>query len=959
MITGKRAVDTELQRLREVSHGDDAAERTRALRELLRMDWRRAREAVMAALVDAPWSDRALAVRSLAGRADPIAREALPHVEAVASQPSPPDDLVGRALAELAAVVLRHDQTARARALCERSLALVGSSSGVARARARHVLGAVTLRERDHRAALAVLRDAAVEYAALGDVAFEARALDSMGSAHAALHELADAERCYERSLSLKVEADDLAGQAITLGGLGRLAMQRGDVDAAAALFTRDLEIARQLRDDEGLTVMSNQLGEVWLRKALDAKRDGDDGAFRERLASAKRHVDEGVEPARRGGSLRDEGFTLMMQGRISMAEGRHDEAERSLARASEAFALADEPAARHGVELLRAEAARARGDLSRARSHAEAAITAFEELGAIDGQVRGWMELALVFLRSRDGAAQRDALERARALSEALPRSQTTARLDAMRATREVGRLLVERCVVKQPEADALVEAALTTGRSLGALITRAGLLDAAALGAFLRDAMGVAEVTRGELDGASSSPALARLPRRAAERLVALPVGLTDDGALRVAMTDPLDFAARDQLSLLAGSVVQPVYAPDAQRLTRAIRRAYGRWLGLDSRPDAVTALRDLIAHASSQRAADVHLDPTHEDVAVRERVDGTLHEVDRVTLERGAAMASAARAMAGLDEAERPLPRGGSARFDRDSGSAIELRVDTFPTLHGERVAVSLLALARRHTLASLGVDDATARSLARAAGRREGLVLVAGPGVSGRSTVLHAIAAAVDAQARAVVTVEDSLDIPAPEFSRARVSPSVGFDHAAALEGLARQPVDVVLVDELRDDDATRHALALAGSGRLVLAAVRASDVASALAEVARVAGSEGGARARVTSVIALRLLRRLCSACKTKDRGRLDAAWLRSLAPTEDLAASLGGATLYAASTGGCEACGGRGYDGRVLVYEHRDVTAEGDGVGVSLAAAAVQRIADGETSRDEVMRAFG
>ncbi len=234
-----------------------------------------------------------------------------------------------------------------------------------------------------------------------------------------------------------------------------------------------------------------------------------------------------------------------------------------------------------------------------------------------------------------------------------------------------------------------------------------------------------------------------------------------------------------------------------------------------------------------------------------------------------------------------------------------------------------------------------------------------MLVAGPGVSGRSTVLHAIAAAVDAQARAVVTVEDSLDIPAPEFSRARVSPSVGFDHAAALEGLARQPVDVVLVDELRDDDATRHALVLAGSGRLVLAVVRAGGVASALAEVARVAGSEGGARAWVTSVIALRLLRRLCSACKTKDRGRLDAAWLRSLAPTEDLAASLGGATLYAASTGGCEACGGRGYDGRVLVYEHRDVTAEGDGVGVSLAAAAVQRIADGETSRDEVMRAFG
>ncbi|MFO0608219.1 MAG: ATPase, T2SS/T4P/T4SS family [Polyangiales bacterium] len=959
MVTRAPGPDTELLRLREASHTDDALERTRALRELLRMDWRRARESLMAALVDAPWGDRALVVRTLAGRGDPVAKEALPHAEAAARTAPDAPELQARAAAEVALLALRHDQLAHARALGAQALAAAPDGPSLARARALHALAAAALRARDTRAALDALRDVADRYRALGEAGYEARALDSVGSAHAALFQLADAERSYRESLALKEACGDLAGQAITLGGLGRLALQRDDLDAAADFFARDLALSKQLGDDEGLAVMANQLAEVWLRQALALHGRGDEAGARALLAKARRSVEDGVEPARRGGSLRDEGFTLLMRGRLELAEGRHDEAERALARAREAFEVARERPAACAVDLLRAEAARRRGDLAGARASAEAAVRAFEELGAVDGQVRGWMELAMVFLRARDEGARRAAMGRATALAAELPRSATTRQLDAMRAAAEVARLLVSTKRATEAQAAAAVEASLSGASPLGAALLRAGLFDREGFGRFLRETLEIEAVPSEALDRAPDDAALAALPRAAAERLGVLPLTLAA-GALRVAMADPLDFGARDQLALLTGLAVAPVYASDEPRLARAIHRAYGRWLALDRRPDAEAALRDLLAHAAARGATDLHLDPGRDELSVRMRVDGVAHEIDRVAREPGAALGRALLARVGLDPMASSAPRVGSGRdaVAGPGGSPLELRVATYPSAHGERVRVSLTPPARAPELDALGLDALDLDALRRAVSRSDGVVLVVGPRGAGKTTTLHALLGAVDLGARTAATLEDAVVYEREGAMQTRFVVGGALDQGAALTALARLDDDVLLVDELADGRAARAAWRLAGEGRLVMVALDADDEDAALASLTEMGVPGGRLRAVTHLLVAQRLVRKLCVRCRVPDRGRIDAAWLRRLSPHEDLAARVAGASLFTHATSGCDACGHLGYQGRALVCGLRDLTREGD-AGPSLAARALDAALAGVTSRQELARVLG
>ncbi len=888
----------------------------------------------MALLVTAPWSDRVTVLRSLAQRADPVAREALPHAE-TAARLAPSDgtpasrEILARAAAEVAALVLRHDQSAHASALCTHALEVAPEGPSLGRARALHMLGAVQVRARETRAAIDTLRDVIERYEALREPGYEARALDTLGSAHANLFDFEAAERCYTRSLALKVEHGDLAGQAITLGGLGRVALMRGDLDEAVEFFTRDLLLSKQIGDDEGCAVMANQLGEAWLRKALDARQRGDLAQFREHLDVAHRHIADGVEPARRGGSLRDEGFSLMMLGRLELASDQLDEAERLLARACDSFRVAHEAPALYAVELLRGEVARKKGDTGEARARVEAAIASYERLGSLDGQVRAWLELALVFHRSRDVEGGRRAIERAQELGRELPRSTTTSQLAAMRANTEVGRLLVEARLATQAQVDGVLDAILATGAGLGGALVRHQIVNREALGAFLASKVGIPTATAMELEGGEVELATTRLPRRAAERLGALPIAF--DGAshvLRVAMSDPLDFVARDQLSLMTGLTIAPLFAPDEDGLRRSMRRAYGRLLGLERHPVADDALRALLGHAIARRASDLHIESKRDDVAVRLRVDGALHDLDRLRRERGDALVRAVKSMAGLDLERRALPQSGSARFTHREAArerSVDLRISTFPTAHGERVVIRVLAPAPTRTLAGVGIDDATASRLVSALGQRGGMLLVAGPTRSGRSTTLGALLSKVDAAARSVLSLDAPSEHDAEDISHARVDRAVGLDLTSALTTLSTQDADVVLVEELRDAEAARIAANMAQSGAMILSTLHAFDAIAALTRLTQWGISSHQISFAVRGVVAQRLLPRLCSHCKVRSEEGVDVAWLLERIPHEALSERLENVTLSTRSASGCEACGFGGYEGHVAIFEYLPV----------------------------------
>lgn len=978
-------MDVELQQLRRAALSNDPVERPRAVRELLRMDWRRGREAIMAVLEAGPWQERAVVLRVLASRADPAAREALPHVEAAcpqyatgASRDAASPELQARALAEVAAVALRLDQPAHARGLCAQALEVAPQAPSLARVRAMHMHGAVLLREREVQKALGALREVVALYQAQSEPAYEARALDTMGSACANLFDLVEAERCYQRSLELKEQQGDLAGQAITLGGLGRVALMRGDLDEAVEFFTRDLRLSLQIGDDEGRAVMANQLGEALLRKALEARRRGDLTQFRAHLDLARQYVEDGVEPARRGGSLRDEGFSLMMLGRLELASERLDEADRLLARACDSFRVAHEAPALYAVELLRGEVARKRGDTGEARARVEAAIASYERLGSLDGQVRAWLELALVFHRTRDSEGGRRAIERAQELGRELPRSTTTSQLAAMRANTEVGRLLVEARLATQAQVDGVLDAILATGAGLGSALIRHQIVDREALGAFLASKVGIPTATAAELEGGEVELATTRLPRRAADRLGALPIAL--DGAshtLRVAMSDPLDFVARDQLSLMTGLTVAPLFAPDADGLRRSMRRAYGRLLGLERHPVADDALRALLGHAIARRASDLHLETKRDDVAVRARVDGALHDLDRLPRERGDALVRAVKSMAGLDLEQRALPQRGDARFTHGEAAreqSFDLRISTFPTAHGERVVIGVLSPAPTRTLAGIGLDDATASRLVSALGQRGGVLLVAGPTRSGRSTTLRALLSKVDAAARSVLTLDAPPERDAEDISQARAERAIGLDLPSALTALSTQDVDVVLVEELRDAETARIAANMAQSGAMILSTLHAFDAIAALTRLTQWGISSHQISFAVRGVVAQRLLPRLCSRCKVRSEERVDVAWLLERLPYEALSTRLENVTLSTRSASGCESCGFSGYEGQVAIFEYLPMiqgVAQGLREGLSesrlretatregfkgLADAALDRLLAGDVSFDALKR---
>jgi type IV pilus assembly protein PilB len=427
--------------------------------------------------------------------------------------------------------------------------------------------------------------------------------------------------------------------------------------------------------------------------------------------------------------------------------------------------------------------------------------------------------------------------------------------------------------------------------------------------------------------------------LTSQVARRYEALPVAFIGDRALLVAMADPANVHAVDDIAILTGYEVRVAVATSddiaavVARLSRVgdVVRDGSEEDAADSR-DAIVDLHEsaddapvvklvhqLVGQAVEEGASDLHITPEGQDLRVRFRIDGVLRDVTMIPRRMAAGVVSRVKIMAELDIAERRLPQDGRVGLTVD-GHRVDLRVVTVPTVRGEGVIMRILDKeAVVMDLAQLGMAPSELKRFHRAYTQSHGAVLVTGPTGSGKSTTLYAALGVASTPDHHIVTIEDPVEYQLEGITQIQVNPKAGLTFATGLRAIVRADPDVIMVGEIRDRETAQIAIEAALTGHLVLSTLHTNDAAGSITRLIEMGIEPFLVASAIDCVVAQRLLRMLCTQCKR--RVLLPAATLREYG--------------YGASFDvegyepvGCKHCSGSGYRGRTGIYEVMTVSAE-------------------------------
>ncbi|MDT9002177.1 type II secretion system ATPase GspE [Paucibacter sp. APW11] len=313
-------------------------------------------------------------------------------------------------------------------------------------------------------------------------------------------------------------------------------------------------------------------------------------------------------------------------------------------------------------------------------------------------------------------------------------------------------------------------------------------------------------------------------------------------------------------------------------------------------------IRMLNALLTQAAKDGASDIHIEPYERASSVRFRVDGTLREVVQPNRGLHAALISRLKIMAELDIAEKRLPQDGRISL-RIGGRAIDVRVSTLPSAHGERAVLRLLDKTEsKFTLEGLGMDGDVLSAFKRQVQQPHGIVLVTGPTGSGKTTTLYASLQTVDTSTTNVLTVEDPIEYELPGIGQTQVNAKIDLTFAKALRAILRQDPDVIMIGEIRDFETAQIAIQASLTGHLVLATLHTNDAPSAVTRLTDMGVEPFLLSSSLLGVLAQRLVRKLCPACKKPESP-----------PSAD------GVVRY--HPVGCPECSHSGYKGRTGVYE--------------------------------------
>jgi general secretion pathway protein E len=424
-------------------------------------------------------------------------------------------------------------------------------------------------------------------------------------------------------------------------------------------------------------------------------------------------------------------------------------------------------------------------------------------------------------------------------------------------------------------------------------------------------------------------------------------------------VAMSDPLDMGALDDLRMQLGAEVQPVLVP-AQRILEVINDVYGRKhdkggdlgekgeeedeggseelvdiLEITDEAPIIRWVNSLMFNAVKERASDIHIEPGEKEVQVRYRIDGVLYESRQAPRQFMPSIISRVKIMAGLNIAEKRLPQDGRIRR-KIAGKDIDMRVATVPTVkQGERVTIRLLDRESvLHDLADIGFGDDHLRQIDELIHKPHGIMLVTGPTGSGKTTTLYACLAKINSPDLNILTIEDPVEYQLDGISQTAVNEKIDLTFAAGLRSFLRHDPDVIMVGEIRDRETAEIAIQASLTGHLVLSTIHTNDAAGAINRLVDLGVQPFLVASSLMALLAQRLVRRLCRECRELykpadedlasigiDPAAFAQGKARKVHFKGDEAWAPPAGMLFRAREGGCPVCLGAGYKGRTAIYE--------------------------------------
>ncbi len=563
------------------------------------------------------------------------------------------------------------------------------------------------------------------------------------------------------------------------------------------------------------------------------------------------------------------------------------------------------------------------------------------------------------------------------------------------MNLDRSIGEIFVEEGYVTREELARILATREDTTQPLGDLLVRLHKVTEKQKLKCLGLQMGVPfiDLTRSEIDRTAST----LIPHAAAIRLLAIPIERTECAA-SVAMVNPLDLSALDELALITGLDIDPLLSTEDD-VRDAIFRSFGAYDDLgeivgeavrgvevdalqiqqgeeSDDPINVVELKEvvegapvirlanaLLTRAINMRASDVHIEPHQRRVRIRFRIDGLLQEVMTVPKDLQHALISRIKIMASLDIAERRVPQDGRCTLIAN-GASFDFRVSTFPSVFGENVVIRILDKnSAMIDLPKLGADPVAISRYQACLEEPQGLVLVTGPTGSGKTTTLYAGIHFLNAVYRNIITVEDPVEYQLDGVVQGNVNPKAGITFAVGLRSILRQDPDVILVGEIRDTETATIAVEAALTGHMVLTSLHANDSTSAITRLIDMGIEPFLLGSSLSCVVAQRLVRVICPKCV--ERYIPEAAEIEPLGLPADHSYVRGR---------GCEYCAKTGYRGRAGIFEVLEITADirkmilenrhasevrtyAESLGMrTLRADAREKVLQGLTTIDEVIR---
>ena len=518
------------------------------------------------------------------------------------------------------------------------------------------------------------------------------------------------------------------------------------------------------------------------------------------------------------------------------------------------------------------------------------------------------------------------------------------------------LGDLLVEQGLITQTQLLDALEEQKKTGKRLGEVVVRLGMIDERRLTSVLAEQFGVGV---GDLAHQAPSPQVTgKFSEKLARELNALPLREVD-GVVEVIVGDlrpGLEIRLREAL----GAPVQMLAVPSTI-VRQAIDRTYRALSDVDHLVKAYVAVETpkagptldkeqtiaadspvakvvttIVTEALRDRASDVHLEPSDEQLRVRFRIDGALHDVLNLPMAMSAPLVSRIKILAGMNIVERRKAQDGQFATEVD-GRGIDVRVSTMSTVFGEKCVMRILDKSRSlYKLGQLGMPVDTQTGYGKMVRSPFGMVLCAGPTGSGKTTTLYATLNEIDERSRNVVTIEDPVEYVFPSINQIQTNDQAGITFSEGLRAILRQDPDVILVGEIRDQETARIATQAALTGHFVLSSLHATDSVAALHRFLDMGIEAFLVASSILGVVSQRLVRRVCQSCAAPYQPNAEelAFYKDGEGPEK---------SLFIKGMG-CEICSHTGYQDRIGVYEFLKITPE------------IRRLLVGWATQDELRR---